>query len=645
MLVVNDSQIKAAEQILFERTDVFDEERKNFICNWSTCDLQAVPGSGKTTALLAKLILLEKNLPLSENRGVLVLSHTNTAVEEIRKRIGGNCPKLFSGPNFIGTIQSFVDRFLAIPYYTHLFKKKPIRIDDDIYKEHHHPGYTLKAFLSKRNDYEKIIYGTRLLNETTVGYAFSDEKLPFKETAKSYKDLLRIKLSCQSSGFLCFEDAYLLAFEYLQKLPGIQSIIQKRFSYVFVDEMQDMDRHQYELLEKLFDPLNSSSVMQRIGDINQAIFNEEAKLHDIWKPRAKLLKLTGSQRLQPKVATVVERLALNSINVDGLRTHPSGKPIQIKPHLLVYRDNTITKVIPKFAELISLFQVSGEIPKDAPSTFKAICWSTKKEAGKIRIHEFFPTYSKEHSVPKIIYSGLESHLYLHKDTFPSIRKSILNAILHILRKLDIHSDNNKPFTKRNMLDYLKQKHVEVYNDLKLKLYQWSRMILNGEHGNALKLIKEFIPRFVALWGKKQFAALTFINEQYVRRTLELNSSESKMNQCRYHGIPIEVDTIHGVKGQTHTATLYLESFYQKSIKKSGNYESERLAAVLKGNPLSADAHEYTKQSMKMTYVGFSRPTHLLCFAVHESRFESHLKDICTNTWEIVRLNGKDEGDS
>lgn len=35
----------------------------------------------------------------------------------------------------IGTIQSFVDEFLAIPYYTSIFKKKIIRIDNEIYDE------------------------------------------------------------------------------------------------------------------------------------------------------------------------------------------------------------------------------------------------------------------------------------------------------------------------------------------------------------------------------------------------------------------------------------------------------------------------------------------------------------------------------
>jgi hypothetical protein len=44
-----------------------------------------------------------------------------------------------------------------------------------------------------------------------------------------------------------------------------------------------------------------------------------------------------------------------------------------------------------------------------------------------------------------------------------------------------------------------------------------------------------------------------------------------------------------------------------------------------------------KQSAKMVYVGFSRPTHLLAFAVHRERFDQYLGELHTSVWEIVRL--------
>jgi superfamily I DNA/RNA helicase len=114
----------------------FDNERRIYIKNLETIDLQAVPGSGKTTALLAKLLILDKYLPFNDGSGLLVISHTNAAVDEIKERIGRHCKNLFKYPNFVGTIQSFVDKFLCIPYYSNKNLVKPNQINNEIFDEY-----------------------------------------------------------------------------------------------------------------------------------------------------------------------------------------------------------------------------------------------------------------------------------------------------------------------------------------------------------------------------------------------------------------------------------------------------------------------------------------------------------------------------
>jgi hypothetical protein len=83
----------------------------------------------------------------------------------------------------------------------------------------------------------------------------------------------------------------------------------------------------------------------------------------------------------------------------------------------------------------------------------------------------------------------------------------------------------------------------------------------------------------------------------------------------------------------------MESFYKRG---RGNYESQRLADQLAENKkveetLGAirNSHDLVTQSAKMVYVGFSRPTHLLCFAIHKDRFDSDLASNIGNRWEIV----------
>lgn len=112
-MIINDEHIKEAENLLIGGQEFDKKERVPFIKILESVDLLAVPGSGKTTALLAKLYCLSKNLPFNNGSGILVLAHTNAAVDEIEKQLKPICSKLFNYPNYVGTIQSFVNRFLS----------------------------------------------------------------------------------------------------------------------------------------------------------------------------------------------------------------------------------------------------------------------------------------------------------------------------------------------------------------------------------------------------------------------------------------------------------------------------------------------------------------------------------------------------
>ncbi len=110
------------------------------------------------------------------------------------------------------------------------------------------------------------------------------------------------------------------------------------------------------------------------------------------------------------------------------------------------------------------------------------------------------------------------------------------------------------------------------------------------------------------------------------------------NTIHLHGFDIELSSVHAVKGQTHTATLYFESAYYADGKGAAakSYESQRLAPQFLGQPFAAPAVR-VKQSAKMVYVGFSRPTHLLCFAVHKQRFDAGLTAVAGQSWDILDL--------
>ena len=92
---ITDIDINEAEKTLLPKDMHFDDERRDFIKGLESCDLLAVPGSGKTTALQAKLFCMSRHLPLDKGQGILVLSHTNNAVNEVKKKLYAECNPLF----------------------------------------------------------------------------------------------------------------------------------------------------------------------------------------------------------------------------------------------------------------------------------------------------------------------------------------------------------------------------------------------------------------------------------------------------------------------------------------------------------------------------------------------------------------------
>jgi DNA helicase II / ATP-dependent DNA helicase PcrA len=658
---ITSAEIEYAETILFGRISVFNGERRTYIEELDSCDLQAVPGSGKTTALLGKLLILERHLPFDDHRGILVISHTNAAIDEIKEKIGKHCPKLFNAPNFVGTIQSFVDRFLAVPYYVQLHKRKPSRIDDEIYLERTtkmldkwFAGFSrieqnnAKFFLrSNDNGIQIRITPGNLDDELTKGYLGNpinvqrprnrnDWTPAEKERIKAW--VWQFKKQVFQDGYLCFDDAYYLANKYLRQFPGIISILRKRFRYIFVDEMQDMAGHQYQLLEDIFGNAPDSTY-QRIGDKNQAIYSGKSVQNTQWIDRITVHRITGSHRLSPLNAAIVQRFALHPIPVTGLRTNADTTPIPIKPHLLIYNDANILQVVPTFADLIRQYRIAGQIPLDCKHPFKAVCWTTQEEPQKIRIKNFYPFFDKGNVTPRVNYECLESYLYVFPQgrTIRSIYKNVLNALLRVLRVEGVVDAHGRYFTKTSLLDSLMTSHPVEYDVLRLHLYTWCRDLLCGREQAVLQNIRSFIPQLLALFGKVVAESLNFNTTQFKLLAAGNAGAVSTSNIFSSLGIDVEVTTIHSTKGQTHTATLYLESYYQRSVQNAGNYESERLACFLLNQPRPANIHEYVQQSLKMTYVGFSRPTHLLCFAVHENRFNQRLTTLDKAEWEIIYI--------
>ena len=657
LLEISEEEIAYAEQILFGSKGHFDKERLNFIRNFNTLDLQAVPGSGKTTVLLAKLLILEKRLPLPDGSAVLIVSHTNVAIEEIVSKIGAHCPKLFRYPNFIGTIQNFVNQFLAIPFFEHHFRSKIVRIDNEIYHQELErslavclKGKLFETFKKVKNiqranpelissyRFDKIDGDVVLLNRLN-GQQIAIEK-PRGKT-KDYKDytpdekisvtdyLKTLKTKCLRAGVLHYDDAYFLAKAYLANIPIVADYLRLRFPYVFVDEMQDMERHQHDLLEMLFYVEKGSSCYQRIGDINQCIFGEQSSsMEEVWQEREESLTISGSHRLHQSAAKIVQPFgAKKSVPIIG-----RGQNTNLTPHLIVYTSESIMNVIPTFAELILGFYASGDISTETKYPLKIIGWNGKSsEDGKLRIRDYYPEYQSSMLADRIDFSNLLSYLTFYdkkNKTLEAIRKNILNGILRLLR-IDNLTLGDRYFTKKAFINCLKFSHSEVYEKFQKTLYSACISCVRGQTLLAHQQLKEFLPGLI----RSIFAVEIRDGGQYFLSDLNIpsfaNTGIAIPNVMKYKSLLMSVGTVHSVKGETHTATLYLDTCYHK-------LESEKSINQLIGKDACLEKQSRRLESAKVMYVGFSRATHLLCYAVEDGRLNEHEDQLIQAGWKIIR---------
>ncbi|OUY07428.1 UvrD-helicase domain-containing protein [Acinetobacter populi] len=657
---ITDEDIQYAESILLPQGKTFDDERRKFIRNLSTIDLQAVPGSGKTTALLAKLLILETKLPLSDGSGILVLSHTNAAVDEIKERIHQYCPKLFRYPNFVGTIQSFINEFLAIPFYLFKLKKKPLRIDNEIYAEQieFSLSYNTKAALSKRGiNYIDILSNSFISNTGIFQHFWSNNEINIPKIGshtKTYKELATIKINLLKTGILSFSDCYALAHKYITNYPIIHKIINKKFKYVYIDEMQDMDIHQYELIEKIFTENNdSSTVIQRIGDKNQSIYNS-VKVASIWQDRDNVLHLSNSQRLSRPIASIVKNFALYPEHCSDIQ---GMNECQLKPHILLFSNENIKAVIPYFSQLVQQYKNSGELStrQDKPLQIKVICWNTdwkddeasRSNIAKVRLEDYHQFFKKNEQRPKEDYDCLKSYLHFYDKkytTLSMIRKNIFHALLKVLRIENIATNENRLYTISNLIKHLKVNSELNYAGLNLKVYQCCLKVIKNDRDQALSDLQTYIPVFISYFKENHRLSshcIDFINNDKTGLNQSNQNHSYVSNMIEENNLKMEITSVHSVKGQTHDATLYLESFYNQGY---GNYESERLRNQFLGIqtiPQTLEtlktSHDKIIQSTKMAYVGFSRATQLLCIAIHKDRFEQHLNTIDRNIWEIQEV--------
>lgn len=390
--------------------------------------------------------------------------------------------------------------------------------------------------------------------------------------------------------------------------------------------MQDTSYYQNNLINLIFD--ESKVIIQKFGDSNQSIYENNADNQNVWNVTDDCLCINESKRFSNAIAHTTKNFCMSRQNVIG-----NSSIMDISPKILIFDDNTKEHVLYDFAKIIREYSLEKQ-----NNRFKAVGWVGIKKDDKRTLPSYYANYRNKSQTQKAYHNNLSD--YLKKVDEKTIkdagvnyyRKSIINLLLNILRMFEIKEpEKTRYFTEKSLIRYLHIKDTNFENELYTKITEWCLKIQNDI--DVIVEIKDFIKDdFCSFFEITDIGSITpFLDGETGRSDAHIPRESLSNTYKNDLDIDIEVSTIHNVKGETHTATLYLETFYY-------GYDVKRVLKYLKDG--ATNPKDIEKQSMKMAYVGMTRPTHLLCVAMHKENINIDTDEAYLNElgWEIREVH-------
>lgn len=632
---VSDEDIEALAALTSD-LDFTDAERRAVLLERGTRDVNAAPGSGKTTVLAAKLLLLARKWP-HDRRGICVLSHTNVAREEIQKRLTATLDgsRLLAYPHFIGTIHAFVNQFLALPFLRSEGLEVDV-IDDEVFANRA-IGMAMRMGILRgwaaNNDGVKPMIGGLAFRGSGLDLVSEGGTLP-KADSKSYPLLRDIKFELTEKGVFRYADMFAFAEALLKKSPALRDRLSKRFPLVFIDEMQDTSWAQEDLLNRVFD---ETVTVQRLGDLNQRIVGSDQGARNLTFPRAHALSISTSKRFGPAIAAAVSGVRVGGAAVVGTSAdvHP--------PMLLTYATARVGDVLNLFGQKV-LERFNDE--QLGRGSVKALCarkqGDAKEEPGRSLI-DYWPPYAGD--VKSSGSRSLRLWALLASSRMTASAASTLvdragnakRAVLLVLRA----AGSEHVSTVRDGFQLLRRLQEAGQDTTPVRLL-CRTLALDGSLGASkarrlevpglfYQALNRLLPAALSL---ADFAKLSVFEEPEDAPEVEL-----QQRLCRVeHGgrcVEVQLGTVASMKGETHLATLVLEAFGSKPRRFDLMLAMPVLAGLAARDPKMT---EHQLALFRNLYVGMSRPTSFLCIAANEGRVTDDCrKSLAAQGWVFEHL--------
>ena len=645
--------------------DFTDANQRAFLSATNSCDVQAAPGHGKTTLLVAKLALLSRCWD-SRGQGVCVISHTNAAREEVEKKLADHpAASAFLGyPHFVGTVTAFIDRYIALPYLRGLGWSVH-RIDDEVFAAtacaRWRSKQALVGYAQMRNRAnlravtQEFVPKLALTPNFVCDTSRAPQRLGVRHRHRQPRPpsasgiaLEELKAELVNDGYYRFCDLTALAIQALDKCPSLLQRLRKRFPLVLLDEAQDTNGEQLALLNQLF---GEGVAYQRLGDQNQTLYeDEDLAPDDYWRARPGVIPLNESRRFGVDIASFASRLTVRAQQqITALLDVPSRRA------LILFCADTISAVLPTFV---------GEVRshwRDAPGAgidIRAVASRhnpTTDNTGEWpkTLVEYWPDYRSgrgRQSHPDTLCTPFRQAALLHQSLSAPVDvvERFTAGIAGLLRRqgwrddigqaaggrklwrvLDAHADGLSLRVRRLLLDRI------LVGDAPWSADSW--------HGFCDEL-----GAILGIHGALTPDAATYL--QFVAAGAaghDRQAPQPPRTLFEHDGVAVRLGSIHSVKGKTVDALLAVETEVWR-----GQALADRamdLATVLP-HAFGLENRDFSTNIAQLAaatniFVAATRPRQLLACAVRKAAVSNELLEAArTQGWHVCDLTAASGAD-
>lgn len=540
--------------------DSLSDEQRELLNRNGKIVLRACPGSGKTYTVSAKLANLIETWD-SKIGGIATLSFTNVAWKEIDKNLNEN-EIYVKHPHFLGTIDSFINRFIFLPfgYLVLNIKERPQLVGE--------PHSTWSSQYFKNDQFTNITY-----NIDGTFKIFDEKRYPTKSRAKLYPQFFKAKIDLNNQGYATQSDANFFAMKILEENEFIAKSLAQRFPYIIIDEAQDTSDIQMKIVDILIE--NGLENIILVGDHDQAIYewnNAKPELfnqkYENWSENSLILNV--NRRSSQTICNYTHKLS----SLETVSIASSSELTEITPIIEVYDpscNNSLNQTIDFFINKCNEYNINlndVSILTRSKSLIDAI-------KGTTNITISTDIWNLNDSFSKDIIKG---KYLIDNGDFQKGFKAIKHAF--IKRALNI-----KTVTKNDLQSFLEQKNLTLI-EFRIKM----KNIVDNLPDTYNQKIIDFIQATSSIDGLNISSK---DNDFKIEQLFRIEKSTYK--NCN-------IGTIHSVKGETYNAILLF-------LKKSGGQGSHYKTMINK-NVSNLDEEE-----LRNIYVAITRPKQLLMIAV------------------------------